>query len=146
MLDQQTADSLIALAKRIVGNAPIQFPIPGDSVTAQAVDWDGREQFQFDINRKGTLSVTNKCTYQERYQCTEILIRLDMNGPKHTNPDGNEIPCPHIHIYRQGYSDRWAFPLDTAVFSATDDLVETLQHFFRYCHVAPLPAIQRTLT
>ena len=28
----------------------------------------------------------------------------------HPNPHGTEIPCPHIHIYREDYDDKCAYP------------------------------------
>ncbi|MFW9280162.1 DUF6978 family protein [Glaesserella parasuis] len=26
------------------------------------------------------------------------MVRLDIEGPPHRNPDGEEIICPHIHL------------------------------------------------
>ncbi|HEY7442131.1 MAG TPA: hypothetical protein VH701_06920 [Vicinamibacterales bacterium] len=26
-------------------------------------------------------------------------------GAPHRNPDDEEIPCPHLHLYREGYGD-----------------------------------------
>ena len=40
-----------------------------------------------------------KCTYQSRYNNTYNLLRIDINGPPHDNPDCGSVECPHIHIY-----------------------------------------------
>jgi hypothetical protein len=37
-------------------------------------------------------------------------MRLDLDGPPHRNPDDQEIPCPHLHIYRAGYGDSGPSP------------------------------------
>ncbi len=37
-------------------------------------------------------------------------MRLDLDGPPHRNPDGVEVPCPHLHVYREGFGDKWAMP------------------------------------
>ena len=52
------------------------------------------------------------------------------------------IGTPHIHVYREGYGDKWAFPLP-ADFQAVDDLWTTLDDFFRYCNVTRPPLILR---
>jgi hypothetical protein len=64
----------------------------------------------------------SKCTYQERYAVIEILLRLDIDGPPHQNPDGVDVPCPHLHVYREGYGAKWAMPLP-ADFTNPSDLV-----------------------
>jgi hypothetical protein len=74
----------------------------------------------------------------------EILLRLDVDGPPHTNPDGTEVPTPHLHVYREGYGDKWALPLPAA-FTDTGNLVNTLREFLRYCNVDPLPEISLPL-
>lgn len=38
------------------------------------------------------------------------LLRIDKNF--HTNPDGSKLSNTHIHIYQEGYGDKWAYPLD----------------------------------
>lgn len=38
------------------------------------------------------------------------LLRIDKNF--HTNPDGTKLSDTHIHIYQEGYGDKWAYPLD----------------------------------
>lgn len=94
-----------------------------------------------DVNRRGKIKLT-KCTYQERYAIIEILLRLDIGGPPHENPDGAEVPSPHLHVYREGYGDKWAVPTPPE-FGNTGDLAGTLQDFMQYCRIQEIPAIQR---
>src|SRR5713226_9391985 len=140
MLTQAEADRLMALVKRLVDRATILFPLPGDIRQLQVKSEDGRESFLIDVNRKGKVK-PSKCTYQERYGVIEILLRLDVDGPTHDKPDGGEVPCPHVHIYKEGFADKWAYLLPAGQFTDTTDLVKTLREFLEYCNVQDIPAI-----
>lgn len=140
MLTQAKADELLAMVKRLVSMLPIRFPLSGELLQLELKSDDGRESFMLDVNRKGKIKVS-KCTYQERYAIVEILLRLDVDGPPHENPDGAEVPTPHLHIYREGFADKWAIPVP-ADFTNTSDLVKTLREFLRYCKVTEIPDIQ----
>ena len=76
---------------------------------------------------------------------TDILFRLDIDGPPHENPDGTDVPCPHLHVYREGYADKWAFPIIPAQFSDTTDLHRSFIEFLHLCKVHDLPEIQGSL-
>jgi hypothetical protein len=80
---------------------------------------------------------------QNRARQVVVLVRLDLAGAPHCNPDGEELPCPHLHIYREGYGDRWARRVPASEFSNVEDLWQTLQDFMRYCKVAKPPNIQK---
>jgi len=145
MLTQTRADELIQVRKQLDDVlSPINFPVAGDSIQLNSKSLDGREFLIFDANRKGARIRLSKCTYQERYAVIEVLLRLDVNGPPHENPDGQEIPCPHLHVYREGYGTKWASPLPSD-FTDTSDLVETLRDFLTYCNVDRIPSIQRSV-
>ena len=114
MLEQQEALRLIALPKIAIDSGPFLFPNPGDALHINLVAQDiAREQFILDVNRRGRIR-SLRCTYQDRYQVSIILIRLDINGPPHDNPDGTLVSGNHIHIYREGYDDRFAYELTSA--------------------------------
>ena len=74
-----------------------------------------------------------------------VLVRLDFNGPPHRNPDGTDILCPHLHIYREGYGDKWAIALPKAKFSNETDPWVMLQDFMNYCNIEEKPNIQKNL-
>ena len=85
-----------------------------------------------DVNR-GRIRIS-KCTYQNRYRKDIILLRLDIDGPEHTNPDGEILGSPHLHIYREGYHDKWAFPLPSD-FSDDMELFTKFFEFLVWCNI-----------
>jgi len=140
LLTQKEADMLLSLIKVLAENKPILFPIPGNSAHLEVFSTSSNDKFVIDINRKGQIKIS-KCTYQTRYKKSTILLRVDIDGPDHTNPDGEIVPCPHIHIYREGYEDRWAYALDKHIKTSSLDLIEVLQGFLRYNNVINVPDI-----
>ncbi len=74
-----------------------------------------------------------------------VLVRIDLAGAPHRNPDGEEIPCPHLHVYREGYADKWAEPLPANIFHDPSDIWRTLSDFFAFCNVSRPPHIERGL-
>lgn len=98
-ITQEEADALIAIEKQRVDDRTWLFA-PGERLAIPLSSVDKRESFLLDINRY-QIKIT-KATYQNRARQTVVLMRLDIDGPPHTNPDGEEIPCPHLHLYRKG--------------------------------------------
>ncbi|HET6248944.1 MAG TPA: hypothetical protein VFE47_14705 [Tepidisphaeraceae bacterium] len=155
-LSQTEADTFRLMAKRLTkaALAAFQMPFAGEGVTFQLESLDARSTFLIDVNRRGRIKLT-RCSYLERYRVVDILARLDIDGPPHTNPsvaipplpilaayNGIAIPCPHFHFYVQGYEDRWAIPSAAAGFGATTDLVVVLRAFMIHCGVQNVPTIQ----
>ena len=60
-------------------------------------------------------------------------------------PDDEEIPCPHLHLYREGYGDRWAMPLPAERFSDAGDPWLLLLEFMQFVNVTMPPDIRRGL-
>jgi MoaA/NifB/PqqE/SkfB family radical SAM enzyme len=143
MLTQIRAQELMALQKYCVDSSPIPFPPAGTATRIELKSNDHRVDFLVDVNRKGRIRLS-KCTFQERYAVVEILLRLDVDGPPHENPDGDLIPCPHLHIYREGFGTKWAIALPQD-FTNTTDLPKTLREFLEYCNVQKVPSVQRSL-
>ncbi len=86
-----------------------------------------------------------KATYQNRARAAIILLRLDLDGPPHRNPDGEEIPCPHLHVYREGCGDKWATPAPLGRYTDVLDLLSTFDAFMRQCNITDPPKIQKGL-
>ncbi len=137
MLSQADADYLMDMPKRITVPQPIMFPNVGGFIKIMARSTDNREEFEFDVQRKGRIKVT-KCTYQERGLME--LIRLEIDGRPHTNPDGSHLPGSHIHTYREGYGMTWATPAPPELTNHT--LLMALRWFLLYCKVKEPPLIQ----
>lgn len=136
------------------GRKAFAMPFAGDSQTFEVESVDRRVAFLIDVNRRGKIKLT-RCSYLERCKVTDILARLDVGGPPHSNPsvpnpplavlaphNGACIPCPHFHFYVEGFDDRWAIPANEAGFRQTTDLVGTLRDFMNYCGIQDVPDIQ----
>jgi MoaA/NifB/PqqE/SkfB family radical SAM enzyme len=140
-ISQAEADELIAMEKHRADENEYDFPSLGGAISIPLVSVDKREEFILDLSR-GKVEL-GKVKYQNRARKTLILVRLELAGPLHRNPDGEELPCPHIHRYREGFGDKWAFPVPTEVFCNIDDPWLTLQDFMKYCNVTITPNIRR---
>ncbi|MFC5066546.1 DUF6978 family protein [Flaviflagellibacter deserti] len=142
-LVQAEADALLAMPKKYAEVASVQLPDRGKC----AVDLEGignkRERFSLDINR--SYISFSKITYQNRARSVVVLARLDIDGAPHRNPDDEEIACPHLHLYREGFGDKWAFPLPLGIFSDPADRWKTLQEFMDYCKIVEAPSFERGL-
>jgi len=108
----------------------------------RAWERDQKEEFLLDI-WKGKIALKSK--YQTRGRKVFVLIRLDLNGAPHRNPDGEEVAGTHIHLYREGYGDKWAYPVNSAKFPNLDDLWKTLHDFMDFCNIQKKPVIERGL-
>lgn len=142
ILTQQEADALLALEKHYVGTDRFTFPDLGGALRVPLHSVNLREEFSLDITRSRIYLEKN--TYQTRARKAAILARLDFGGAPHRNPDGEEIGSPHLHLYREGYGDKWAAPLPDA-FSGITDAQEFLSIFMDYCRVVKKPVIGRGL-
>lgn len=139
-LTQGEADALIALEKHRIDDKQIAFPMPGERLTIDLLSLDRKESFVLDVTR-ASIKLT-KATFQTRARQAVVLLRLDIDGAPHRNPDGVEIPCPHIHIFRESYGDKWAFAASSQGFSDTTDLFGTLMAFMQRSNITLAPNIQ----
>ncbi|HWQ37505.1 MAG TPA: hypothetical protein VNM24_02690 [Burkholderiales bacterium] len=142
-LTQAEADALIAMEKHRATNDRHDFPMRGESLTVPLQSPDKREHFLLDLSR-GRIDLL-KVKMQNRGRQVFVLVRLDLGGPPHRNPDDTEVPAPHLHVYREGYGDKWAVPVPAERFSNPADLWVTLEEFMRFCNVTQPPHIERGL-
>jgi hypothetical protein len=56
-----------------------------------------------------------------------------------------EVATPHLHLYREGYGDKWATRLPGDSFSNVANLWRVLQDFMRFCNIVEPPYIRRGL-
>jgi len=92
---------------------------------------------------RGTIRLS-KLRYQTRGRKVIVLVRLDINGSPHTNPDGTRLDGTHLHVYREGYEDRWAYPIDTSIFRDVYNIQQSFEDFCRYCNIE-IPPFQEGL-
>ena len=142
-LTQTEADALIAMEKHRVNNERRDYPVLGGSVSIPLISADRRENFILDVSR-GRINLA-KGTYQNRPRQVVVFVRLDFGGQPHRNPDGEELESRHLHVYREGYGDKWAVPVPSGTFPNITDTWKTLEDFMRFCNIAHPPLIERGL-
>lgn len=140
-LSQTDADALLRMDKVPVSTDDFEFPGLGGRIEVPLRSRDEREQFSLDINRKRIALTTG---YQARGRRVVVLARLDFAAP-HRNPDGTEVGVPHLHLYREGFGDKWAVEVPEGVLSNPADAWQVLHDFMRYCAVVEHPNIVRGL-
>src|ERR1700694_3558241 len=126
-LTQDEADALIAMEKHREDNKQLEFPGPGERLAIPLISPDKRELFMLDVTR-AQIKLT-KATYQNRARQAIVLMRLDIDGPPHRNPDGVDVPCPYLHIYREDHGVKWAYPLPVDRYPDTLNLFSTFEAF-----------------
>jgi hypothetical protein len=140
MLTQAEAEQFIQMAKHFVRPpASISVP-PGVDETYELAALDDRERFLLDVWR-GTFRLT-KLKFQNRVRTVVVLVGLDVDGAPHTNPDGQRLSGTHLHLFREGYDDKWAYAVDGKAFTLLSDPGTTFQEFCAFCKIESPPPVQ----
>lgn len=142
-LTQAEADALLAMAKHRSDEERYVFPMGGQSLSIALRSADHREHFLLDLHR-ARINLA-KVKFQSRARQVVVLARLDLGGAPHRNPDDTEVPAPHLHLYREGYGHRWAYPVPAERFRDVADPWRTLEDFMAYCNIVEPPIIERGL-
>ena len=141
-LTQVQADNLIQMSKHSK-DKKIRLPKVNENVKIELVDSSGSYSFDFDIDRRGKIELKSK--FQNRYETSKVLVRLDINGPEHINPDGTKVGRNHIHIYKEEYADRWAYDTDKIEFGVYNSFQEYFDKFCEFCHIKVPSNIQTVI-
>jgi hypothetical protein len=136
-ITQVEADALFALEKHRTTDQRFVLPTLGKKLTVDLLSPDKRERFNLDMT--SSYVSLSKFTMQTRARAIVVLARLDINGAPHRNPDDEEIPAPHLHLFREGYGDKWAYAVPTEIFTNLSNRWTTIQEFMRYCNITKLP-------
>lgn len=144
MLTQAEADQFMKMQKHFLQPPAFIAIPPGMDETYELATLDNRERFLLDIWR-GTLRLT-KLKFQNRARTVSVLVRLDVDGAPHTNPDGQRLAGTHIHLFREGYDDRWAYPVDVKLFTMLSDPATTFQEFCEFCKIESPPPVQGVIS
>jgi hypothetical protein len=142
-LTQADADALLAMEKHKIDDSVYDYPSLGGGIRIPLQSPDKRELFFLDVTRS-QIKLT-KGTHQNRARGVAILARVDFGGAPHRNPDDEEIECPHLHLYREGYGDRWAVALPAGRFTDAGDPWLLLQEFMKFVNITMPPDIRRGL-
>lgn len=142
-ITQTEADALIAMEKRRIDDTRWNYPGLGGAILIPLTSANKRENFMLDISRGRIDLLRGK--YQNRARQVIVLVRHDFGGQPHRNPDDEEIPSPHLHIYREGFGYKWALPVPAEHFPNMSDLWQTLNDFMSFCNIIEQPIIERGL-
>jgi|ERR1019366_698503 hypothetical protein len=115
-----------------LGPAPIQWTRQINAVTI-------KEIFLLDFYR-GSFELS-KYTINKRYRQTVILLRYD-NGGRHTNPDGVLFEGAHVHLYREGFNDKFVFPISEIGVDNSDSMDKVFDKIMHFCNVKKFPIIE----
>ena len=138
----EDAQGLIQIMKRLLEKKDYIIPRQGSKSTIDLVSvFSEKDRFKVDFNRSGRIR-PDKYTLLLRYGKDQGLLRIDIGGPDHANPDGSIVPCPHIHMqtHETGLWDAWAYSIPV-VFGNVQDKIETLKQFLAYCNVNDINSI-----
>lgn len=141
MLSQAEADALLTVAKRFVSPRLIRLA-PGADETHDLIRHARRGRRDLPPRPLEGRQEGGQAQVQTRGRKVIVLARIDINGAPHTNPDGTGIDGTHLHVYREGYDDRWAFPLDAQQFTDPADPETALLDFCRFCNMVDTPTVQ----
>lgn len=133
-MTQEQSQELIQVMKKLLLTGTYYLPPTGqvNFIPLQSLQTP-KDRFTVYVNRKSTI-IPGKYSILLHYP-QEGLLRIDVNGPVHKNPDGTIVFCPHIHMRTKdtGKWDVWAYDIP-AVFGNTNDCINTVKDFLQYCH------------
>ena len=142
-ITQSEANALIRMHKVPVNDKLIDLPDFGGEIEILLKSQDRQEDFILNY-RRGKINLSKR-NHHLRGRQVIGLVRLDLDGPPHRNPNGQEIGPRHLHLYRAGYGLKWAYEVPTTDFSNLDDTYETLEDFLRYCYIIKIPNFNKGL-
>jgi hypothetical protein len=116
----------------LLGPAPLQW-------SKKIISTSTKDTFSLDFYR-GTFRL-EKYTYNHRFKQNTVLIRFDSYG-MHTNPDGEKMEGFHVHIYKEGFGDKFAYPASHFGIKDSDTIEVVLQRILRYCNINKIPPIE----
>lgn len=135
------AEEIIMALKEMV-NKKFDFPEFGDFREYEVRKiGDYKLKYVMNINRKTRIS-EDKCTFVIRDKMTgTLLLRLDVNGPDHVNPDKSVVPCPHLHIYKEKYDYNNNLPYAIPFNIENPNLISYCVEFLKKFNIINYPVI-----
>ena len=144
-LTENEVKRLIDLGKNRVNDEEHRFPDGGETLEIPLISLDERENFLLSVT-VGRIDLS-KSNNQLRLKPENIpLVRIDVGNTIHKNPDGTIITGPHIHIYKEGYGLKFAYPLEKYLRTNPEDTYQVLCDFMNYCSIVKKPVIIKGVT
>lgn len=134
------------MGKRRLDDAIWEYRGLGRQLSIPLVSRSSEDRFSLDIHRS-RLTLFKKWSYQNRFrgQRSPILARLDFGGSTHQNPDGQKPGRDHLHLYCEGYEDRWVYEIPIEKFPNVQNRWSPLYDFIRFCNIVEPPYLERGL-
>ncbi len=138
-LTQAEADALLKMEKFSVDNTEHKLPHLGGKISVPLTSLDKKENFSLDIG-KGRIDLL-KQKYQTRARKAVVLARFDFGAPHRNPPElgGEEVGVPHLHIYKEGFNDKYAINIPDGIFLDLNDPQKVLHDFMKYCNITQPP-------
>lgn len=109
--------------------------------TRQITSTDKKEKFLLDYKK---WNISCKYTYNKRWRNDMVLFRYDIWVP-HTNPDWVRLNWPHIHIFKEWFSMKYAYPASDFWILDTDTIENVLLKIFKQRNIVNTPTIKISL-
>ncbi|GEM_PF-2690004 len=146
-LEQSQADEILGISKKFeagvsVYDIPVWQPHHKAIRSYGVIASDGNTDFGpmvHSIQLKGMSMDEEMKTLTFIHRITRNNIcRLDYGRfiQSHSNPDGTIVAGPHLHVYREGFDDKYAIPLSSVFPGFEGDTVELVKVFLDYCHIS----------
>lgn len=137
MLTEEQAKFLIDIEKIILDSHSL--PVNGEK---HAYRLSKARSFRklLDLHCVSSSKNTEKYSYTIIYRGIRIFS-VDLKASPHTNPDGSKVSGNHMHLYKDGFFDQYAYEL-TDVFSNPDDFLATFYDVLGYSNVINRDEIQ----
>ena len=58
---------------------------------------------------------------------------------------GMSVGGTHLHLYREGYEDKWAYPVDRNRFRNPGNIWQAFEDFCQYCNIRGVPPFEEAL-
>lgn len=127
-LSEQEASSIL---RELKDSLVDEYAMPGGGEHNKGFETIGRvseEKFRIDLYRGGK-DFSKHSVSARTVEGGVVLMRLCVGRQPHRNPDGQIIVGNHLHIYRSGFGDRYAEPVNIASPDFIDDTVRLLERF-----------------
>lgn len=144
-LAESEVKRLIVLAKNRVSDEEQTFPEGGEVLEIPLLSFDKTENFTLSVT-VGRIDLLKTSDQLRLKPENAPLVRIDTGCTIHKNPDGTIISEPHIHIYKEGYGLKFAYPLKNYLKTNTDDTYQVLYDFMDYCSIVKKPVIIKGVT
>ena len=127
--------------KKAFKDKNVIIPEKGNSCIFDINSETSNDLFFLDISRKGKIELS-KVKLQSRWEANKMpLVRVEIDAPEHTNPDGTTTSRNHIHIFKDGDEPGylpWAFDLETFSdfsYNDGDSFMSLFYEFCRFCNI-----------